>query len=229
MPRPDPGRRGRRGPVPRPQPLRLDWDRADDASSGEHAATACPAPGTAGSTTSSIWSPWSSCATLRAGPTTGASSWREDSMEAMRCLRRRLSDVVSPARRRRHVPETGAGRPGRALGDDSEIQRGRPAPGHRLFGPATSRTRTLDATPAGARQEPRRARNSRHTATTRQRRQRGAPHRTNDVDADKRRRTLEGLPDPRPLTKFFIEGSHERAFQSAGCRNSSKSSAPTTR
>ena len=71
------------------------------------------------------------------------------SMEAMRCLRRRLSDVVyrqlaADAALRAH----GAGRPGRALGDDSEIQRGRPDPGHRLFGPATSRTRTLDATPA---------------------------------------------------------------------------------
>ena len=39
-------------------------------------------------------------------------------------------------------PETTAGgRPGRALGDDSAIQRDRPDPGHRLFGQATSRTR----------------------------------------------------------------------------------------
>jgi hypothetical protein len=38
-------------------------------------------------------------------------------------------------------PQTTAGsRPGRALGDDSAIQRDRPAPGHRLFGQATSRT-----------------------------------------------------------------------------------------
>ncbi|MFC3499924.1 IS110 family transposase [Micromonospora krabiensis] len=33
------------------------------------------------------------------------------------------------------------GRPGRALGDDSAIQRDRPDPGHRPFGQATSRTR----------------------------------------------------------------------------------------
>src|ERR1035441_5913662 len=33
------------------------------------------------------------------------------------------------------------GRPGRALGDDTPIQRDRPDPGHRLFGQATSRTR----------------------------------------------------------------------------------------
>ena len=30
----------------------------------------------------------------------------------------------------------------------------------------------------------------------------------NDVDADKRRHTLEGFPDPYPLTNyFFIEGA----------------------
>ena len=75
-------------------------------------------------------------------------------MEALRCLKRRLSDAVyrqlvadadtpSPPqdqRRRR-------GGPGRALGGVSTIQRGRPAhPGHRLFGPATTRTRSIDAT-----------------------------------------------------------------------------------
>ncbi len=36
--------------------------------------------------------------------------------------------------------------PGRALRGDSDIQRGRPAPAHRHFGSATSRTRTHDAT-----------------------------------------------------------------------------------
>jgi hypothetical protein len=45
---------------------------------------------------------------------------------------------------------------------------------------------------------------------TRPRCQRGAPHRTNDVDTDKRRRTLEGVPAPYPLTFGVIEGSHER-------------------
>ena len=43
---------------------------------------------------------------------------------------------------------TRAGGPGRALRGDSVVQRGRPSPGHRHFGPATSRTRTHDATPA---------------------------------------------------------------------------------
>jgi hypothetical protein len=36
---------------------------------------------------------------------------------------------------------------GRALRGDSSIQRGRPAPAHRHFGSATSRTRAKDATP----------------------------------------------------------------------------------
>src|SRR6266851_5439253 len=38
-----------------------------------------------------------------------------------------------------------------------------------------------------------------------------APHRTNDVDAAKRRRTLGGVPDSY-LTAGFIERSHERAL-----------------
>jgi hypothetical protein len=67
-------------------------------------------------------------------------------------------------------------------------------------------------------QEPRRAGDRRHSPPTRRRRQRGAPHRTNDVDADKRRRTLEGFPDPHPLTNFFIEGSHESVLGWAGIR-----------
>src|SRR4051794_10219000 len=37
--------------------------------------------------------------------------------------------------------------PGRALRGDSSVQRGRPAPAHRHFGPATSRARRHDATP----------------------------------------------------------------------------------
>ena len=52
-------------------------------------------------------------------------------------LRRRLP----PARRRRTRLAERDG-PGRALRGDSRIQRGRPAPAHRHFGSATSRTRT---------------------------------------------------------------------------------------
>ena len=72
-------------------------------------------------------------------------------MEALRCLKRRLSDAVyrqlvadadTPAQT--SAAESG---PGRALGGVFTIQRGRPVhPGHRLFGSATSRTRTTDAT-----------------------------------------------------------------------------------
>ena len=52
---------------------------------------------------------------------------------------------LPPARRRR--PSHRRGGPGRALGGVFTIQRGRPVhPGHRLFGSATSRTRTHDAT-----------------------------------------------------------------------------------
>ena len=99
------------------------------------------------------------------------------SMEAMRCLRRRLSDVVyrqlAADAGHKHRP----GGPGRALRGDSIVQRGRPSPGHRHFGPATSRTRTQDATPAtSCAQDPRGPRR-RHPATARPRCQRGAPHR----------------------------------------------------
>ena len=48
-------------------------------------------------------------------------------------------------------PSTGRGRgSGRALRGVTSIQRGRPAPAHRHFGSATSRTRTHDATRAQA-------------------------------------------------------------------------------
>ena len=60
-------------------------------------------------------------------------------MEAMRALKRRLSDVVyrqmvHDAKRRRDGP-------GRTRGGDSAIQRGRPEPQGRHFGQVTSRTR----------------------------------------------------------------------------------------
>ena len=79
-------------------------------------------------------------------------------MEALRCLKRRLSDVVY----RQLVADAHASRhgrgPGRALRGDSSIQRGRPAPAHRHFGSATSRTRTTDATPPQATEESLRSR-----------------------------------------------------------------------
>ncbi|MEP7023524.1 MAG: IS110 family transposase [Actinomycetota bacterium] len=107
------------------------------------------------------------------------------------------------ARRGRCRPCDRAGGPGRAIGGGSVIQRGRPDPGHRLFGPATSRTRTLDATRTGARQKPCWAGDRRHTATTRRRCQRGAPH----------WRTIDSLPDTHPVTKLLIEGSRKRTMR----------------
>ena len=69
-------------------------------------------------------------------------------LEAMRCLKRRISDALY----RQLVADATAARrrgrgPGRALRGVSRIQRGRLAPAHRHFGSATSRTRTNDATP----------------------------------------------------------------------------------
>ena len=55
-----------------------------------------------------------------------------------------LRRALSPARHRR--PPSSRHGPGRALRGDSSIQRGRPAPAHRHFGSATSRTRKPDAT-----------------------------------------------------------------------------------
>jgi transposase len=68
-------------------------------------------------------------------------------MEAMRCLRRRLSDAAC---RQLAADARGQGKrePGRAPRGVCSIQRGRPVPGHRHFGSATSRTRIPDATPA---------------------------------------------------------------------------------
>ena len=70
--------------------------------------------------------------------------------EALRCLKRRISDAIY----RQLVADAQRADwhgPGRALRGDSRIQRGRPAPAHRHFGSATSRTRTTDATPHHAR------------------------------------------------------------------------------
>jgi hypothetical protein len=110
-----------------------------------------------------------------------------------------------PATRRRR-PRPARNEPGRAPRGVLDIQRGRPFPGHRHFGSATSRTRTPDATATPARTTPHGPR-SRHTPAARPRCQRGAPHRTNDVDTDQRRRTLNN-GGGMPLTNPFIEGSH---------------------
>jgi transposase len=128
-------------------------------------------------------------------------------MEALRCLKRRISDaiyrqLVADAKAAAETASTheDAG-PGGALGGVFAIQRGRPVhPGHRLFGPATSRTRSTDATADPNAREPPRGLGSKPPASTRRSRQGGAPHRTNDPDGDQRRRTLQGA-DTAPLTQ----------------------------
>ena len=157
---------------------------------GSTPGTGSPGPGTAGSTTCSTWPGSSSSATTPpAVPTTGASSssprppWK-------RCarLRRRLSDavyrqLVTDAATRRAARQASPGEPS---GADTAVQR-QPA---RL-------------SPRGP--------GSCHITTARRRCQRGAPHWTNDVDTDQRRRTLDSSGTAH-LTNPFIEGSHERAF-----------------
>ena len=69
--------------------------------------------------------------------------------EAMRCLKRRISDALY--RQLRADAKTAAtadadAGPGGHRGASHHIQRGRLTPAHRHFGSATSRTRTNDAT-----------------------------------------------------------------------------------
>ena len=71
--------------------------------------------------------------------------------EAMRCLKRRISDALYRQLRadaRAAATARRGGGPGRAPRGVTQIQRGRLAPAHRHFGSATSRTRTNDATRA---------------------------------------------------------------------------------
>ena len=58
------------------------------------------------------------------------------SMEAMRCLKRRLSDIVLPAHGRRRRPRDDG--PGRTTGNGYAVQRDRLTSPHRLFGQVTS-------------------------------------------------------------------------------------------
>ena len=70
--------------------------------------------------------------------------------EAMRCLKRRISDALYRQLRadaERPARSMDAG-PGGHRGASHHIQRGRLAPAYRHFGSATSRTRTDDATRA---------------------------------------------------------------------------------
>jgi transposase len=145
-------------------------------------------------------------------------------MEAMRCLKRRISDAVYRQLRADAAvaaidaeiqdadcsTKSGGHGPGRALRGDSRIQRGRPTPAHRHFGSATSRTRRPDGTPTPATPEQPCGPGSQPSAPARRSRQGGAPHRTNGLDGDKRWCTLKGNGTA-PLT---TEGSRKDALQS---------------
>ena len=109
-------------------------------------ATGSRGPGTAASTTCSISPGSSSSATTpQAAPITGASSprarprWKRCAACGGACPTRSTGSWPP-------TPEPGRSEPGRAPRGVSSIQRGRPVPGHRHFGSATSRTRTPDAT-----------------------------------------------------------------------------------
>jgi hypothetical protein len=105
-------------------------------------------------------------------------------------VRHRLPDDVE-RRRARHRAQVRRG-PGRTTGTRLRLQRDRLTSPHRLFGQVTSRTRNSDATRRCDPREPPRGLGSSPPASTRRSRQGGVPHRTNDLDRDKRRRTIHG-------------------------------------
>jgi hypothetical protein len=150
--RPDPRRRRRHRPVPRPQSLRvLDRHRPHRRLQ----RPAHPPPAIA----------------RREPPSQPCALYRRDRPAAPRHRRPRLLPAqarrrenldgshavpaAAPVRRRLPAadgrrPGPGRSEPGRAPRGVSSIQRGRPVPGHRHFGSATSRTRIPDATASQA-------------------------------------------------------------------------------
>jgi transposase len=131
---------------------------------------------------------------------------RETSMEAMRCLRRRLSDVVCrqlvAGARAETAAQAGPGGHSGAtlLSSAADLPPGIGTSDQPLPGPAS---KTLSPPPAAVTP-------AAPTTPARRRCQRAAPHWTNDVDTDKSRRTI-GIGGTAPLTSAVIEGSHERA------------------
>ena len=130
-------------------------------------------------------------------------------MEAMRCLRRRLSDAVYRQLAADAQPAAGSTGPGghprasltsSAAGlslDTGTSDQPLPGPAPQTLLPTQAST-----TAHGPR--------SRCNPAARPRCQRAAPHRTNNVDTDQRGHTLNSA-GAMPLTDPFIEGSHELA------------------
>ncbi len=113
-------------------------------------------------------------------------------MEAMRCLRRRLSDVVYRQLVQDAIARAGPGGHSGASTKSSAADltpvvgsSDQPLPGP--ADPTLLRATTTRKTSGSG--------NGRHHAAARRSCQRGAPRRTNDVDTDKRCRTLASLPD----------------------------------
>ena len=177
-------------------------------------ATGSPAPETAATATCSTW-PGSPAAQRHPRPRLlppqarrRENPHRSHALPAPAPVRRRLK-----ATGRRHLPPR-RNEPGRAPRGVYHIQRGRPVPGHRHFGSATSWTRTPDALPPPPARATAHGPRSRQPPAARPRCQRGAPHRTNDVDTDQCRHTLNN-GRAMPLTTPFMEGRHERAISPA--------------
>ena len=112
--RQDPRRRRRHRPVPRRSHL-ASWNATApiDASSSEHASPAVPRREPAGQTTSTTRPASSAAQRHRTPPLLSAPAGRwPDPMEAMRCLRRRPSDVAGgslPPTRRESRQANGTG------------------------------------------------------------------------------------------------------------------------
>ena len=147
------------------------------------------------------------------------------SLEALRCLKRRRFDVVYRQLGRgrhgsRHCGGPGGG-PGSTLEGASVIQRHRSNPGHRLVGQATARTR--DATRSLGAEGDRSGESRPSAATCRGVNLERLTGRTT-LTNDQRRRTLDGLPDPNPLTRVAVGGAMILVFHSSihkrqGCRS----------
>ena len=191
-----------------PRQLRvLDRDRADRGFlRAAHPAPAVPGREPAAQPRPPHGRDRASATTPAARPITPARSPPAKTDGAMRCLRRRLSDVVyrllvadQPQRGTREGTWGRHSHPARLTIPRAGTSE-KPQPGsatQTLLPPAAARN------PSGPARVP--------TATARRRCQRGAPRRTNDVDTDKRRRTIAILPGPL-LTTAVIEGSQESKF-----------------
>ena len=115
-----------------------------EVSSGNRKTTGCPCAGTGGSTTPSTWprSPRSATATAKAAPTTTKRWPKATHKEALRSLKRRISDAVyaqllADARQATAArPEGPGGQPGNGSVSSAAAR----TPKHRLFGQATKKS-----------------------------------------------------------------------------------------